>query len=130
MSHTKEPWMAWRDGSDRNLVGPSTNYTVAQCFHTPEVDSCEANARRIVACVNACAGMPTDVLEDKSILKASAEIMQQRDELLSALESLLYEVERGMLPNSGPAQDIAREAIAKAAGYPNPSNSPCMTTGK
>lgn len=86
--HTKEPWMAWKDGSDRILFGPSTNYTAGQCF-PQEVDSCEANARRIVACVNACAGIST---EDLEIITYGGETMniyfdrinQQRDELVAA----------------------------------------------
>lgn len=71
--HTKEPWR-FRE----TLV-----YLASEGgFDLRDAPKAEANARRIVACVNACAGMPTDVLEDKSILKASAEILQQRDDLL------------------------------------------------
>lgn len=51
----------------------------------------EISARRIVACVNACAGIPTDKLEAGSLetvkeIFSSAEYKQQRDELLAALK--------------------------------------------
>ena len=78
VEHTKVPWLAWKDGSGRDLFGPSTNYTVGQCFHTPNIDSCEANARRIVACVNSCAGVTTEELETGGFV---AGLIEQRDEL-------------------------------------------------
>jgi hypothetical protein len=111
--------MSWRDGSGRDFVGPSTNYTVAQCFHTPEVDSTEANARRIVACVNACAGLPTTYLEQTSMLGLSKSyhaqheewgaLNQQRDELLSALKSLAASYER-IKPPGYPKSDAEKQA--------------------
>ena len=61
-----------------------------------EIDLAEAAiASRIVACVNACAGIPTDDLEHGDIAKAlkifaldSATFRRQRDELLAALQSI------------------------------------------
>lgn len=53
--------------------------------------SASANARRIVACVNACAGIPTDDLElcpSGGLLHLAAHsnrLVEQRDELLAAL---------------------------------------------
>lgn len=99
MIHTPEPWIFFKDRSNRVVVGPSTNYTVASCFITPEIDCCEANARRIVAAVNACAGIETYALElmtgELSLLnqithkpqenptKKAAQYRKQRDELLA-----------------------------------------------
>lgn len=54
-----------------------------------EFENSENNARRIVACVNACAGIPTFALEaTKSMdhLEHIELITKQRDELLSALK--------------------------------------------
>lgn len=47
-----------------------------------------ANSRRIVACVNACAGIPTSRIEAGAadILAYSMELKLQRDELLALLE--------------------------------------------
>lgn len=48
-------------------------------------DMAESNARRLVACWNACEGLPTDLLEDESIMKIDSRIRQERDELLEAV---------------------------------------------
>ncbi len=67
MDHTQEPWKqdgyfveSGYEGNDPTRIG-----TVADCRpyvgdSSPEAD---ANARRIVACVNALQGVPTDYLE-------------------------------------------------------------------
>ena len=47
---------------------------------------------------------------------ANACLIAAAPELLEALSGLLKAVERGVLPESGSAQDAARAAIAKATG--------------
>ena len=86
--HTQEPWSYGEDND-----GWYVEKDGLQIAH----GLTEEDARRIVACVNACAGIPTDVLEDESILKADAdlriqreELEKQRDELLAALERLSF----------------------------------------
>jgi hypothetical protein len=95
MSHTKEPWKAFSkiEVNRAFYVGcaiDGTNNVTAITGYSGAGDEEEsiANARRIVACVNACVGIPTDVLEDRSILKASADIMQQRDGLLAVIAEI------------------------------------------
>ena len=92
--HTPEPWF-W-----------SEKYGEV-CFRSKEDDqsygiACpvdlteEANARRIVACVNACAGLPTEVLERYKLGVIGVDYKstkQQRDELLAALERSLESFE-------------------------------------
>ncbi len=68
MSHTKEPWEYAANshyhevnGSDRRIGDTcasscSGNWPLGQ-----------ANARRIVACVNACAGLSTEELEERGL---------------------------------------------------------------
>lgn len=72
-----------------------------------------ANARRIVACVNACRGLPTDELEQKGLVAAVGtqllEADQLRDELLEALEALFHEASQQNLRK-------ANDVIAKAKG--------------
>lgn len=106
------------------------------------VEERKAAARRIVACVNACDGVPTDVLENSTSAYGALTYQQtlrkwaeaQRDELLAALEMALsflegYAVEvdeefgtgRNLaeLEHDGdlPTRVIAvREAIARAKG--------------
>ena len=77
MSHTPEPW---------HLPKGST------CMesNSGEVPRSEANARRIVACVNACAGISTELLEcpGGNVAKVAGRLMKQRDELLAALTEI------------------------------------------
>lgn len=86
--HTPEPWKHVGQG---DIIGANNDDTCAAYLRA---DIGDANARRIVACVNACAGIPTDVLEDKSILKADddlrikrEELEKQRDELLALIKN-------------------------------------------
>jgi hypothetical protein len=73
--HTKEPWEVcdlapsgnpyWRgDGTEIS----SAMGRIADCLLNTfrDIDECRANAARIVACVNACAGIPTDQLSQLS----------------------------------------------------------------
>lgn len=79
-----------------------------------------ANARRIVACVNACRGLPTDELEQKGLVAAVGtkllEVEQQRDELLATLNDLTecyFETTGGELSTPRLAHHLAvyRDAI-------------------
>jgi len=65
MSHTKEPWIV--TGGERikyieARIGNGMLQEIASCM-VCEQGELEANARRIVACVNACAGISTELLE-------------------------------------------------------------------
>lgn len=113
--HTQEPWITHNGGvysakaKDEKLYA---EMSVAAC-HTPE------DARRIVACVNACSGSPTDALEEMQrrgltfgqLAFLHARLQQQRDTLLSALEELNSVSARGFLYDD-PARVKARAAIA------------------
>lgn len=74
----------------------------------------EANARRIVACVNACDGIPTEVLEAGRVAdQLWVHLKSQSDELLAALRhiegaAMDISCERAAI------RDAARAAIAKA----------------
>lgn len=97
MSHTKEPWKVVNRGdeqcSDIDAKGPEGwggDVTIAMNIGND-------TARRIVACVNACAGISTDRLEDlgKPLMnylfgadEHAANLVKQRDELLAALETV------------------------------------------
>lgn len=89
----------------------------------------EANAARIVACVNACEGVDTEDLEhgcyEKLIGKhvevyfAKQDAEAQRDELLAALKNCITAIERTdhyTQADRFEAADKARAAIAKAEG--------------
>ena len=122
--HTKEPWLVtapidcgpeW--GVDAGIWG------IAICADAPGNGTSEANARRIVACVNACAGIPTADLEacpDRGLFHLADHANQlviQRDELLAALENLLKAADLFFAENEGLCgREQARAAIASAKG--------------
>lgn len=103
--HTPEPWEYWEN--DRTGFGVkmprkkktrfgAEPYAVIGGFEQEDRAEMKANARRIVACVNACAGCATEVLETAPVgffnstyghPKYLEEITKQRDELLAALGS-------------------------------------------
>ena len=81
-----------------------------------------ANARRIVACVNACDGISTENLEDnrpvKWVIQQYNNVVKQRDELLKAL-MLAESVYRQNCVNEGEPSsvlDAMQAAILKATG--------------
>lgn len=90
----------------------------------------EADAMRIVACVNACEGCPTGTLEyvgQEEYNAARRLILSQRDKLMSVLEFILRGMDEGHIrcapyfdfdPNAAQAElkhpaDMIREAIAE-----------------
>ncbi len=70
MSHTKEPW----EHINNDVFYEIVSYEPYQWVGDTCGSSCggnvllgEANARRIVACVNACAGLSTEELEERGL---------------------------------------------------------------
>jgi len=72
MNYTKEPWVARRDPSYYGIV--SEVYAGDKFIlgtggvHSPS--ELEANTKRIVACVNACAGITNEALDAGIVKKA------------------------------------------------------------
>lgn len=102
MNYTKEPWCVG-DTTHENgefietaIMALEGRAAIAVCldFGFNNLGMREANARRIVACVNACAGVSNDILENEMFRGAIAgkarliDVIQQRDELLAALKAL------------------------------------------
>lgn len=126
-AHTPEPWAI--DPDDRpgmewnNHIVPANSPGRTICFMshdgTEENVECQANARRIVACVNACAGLPQDALDGgwtsagMSAYAKSLEVL--RDDLLAALD--FYTNPNVYEPDALGRRDditfVARAAIAK-----------------
>lgn len=108
MEHTKEPWrveLSWITGSDGKRI------TCPTACMSRDDDENEANERRIVACVNACAGISDEALESWmnppdggfghphgpwpahiiSLQRATEIVAQQRDDLMAAIRLTLDE---------------------------------------
>lgn len=110
--HTKEPWSV-AGIADEMIVAKVSELAHA---HIATIHHNGNDSRRIVACVNACRGLPTDELEQKGLVAAVGtqllDVEQQRDELLAALKEIA-----GCDPHhQSSAGTIARAAIAKAKG--------------
>lgn len=106
MEHTKEPWATdYRKRPDgmcaQEIFDTATGETIATMSWHPMRNGLftstnrEENARRIVACVNACAGIPTKRLEDpesdqakltKKLFAEWKQLEMQRDKLMDELE--------------------------------------------
>ena len=119
--HTQEPWQVHHDidagewpmimaggvvaGKIIANVNPKSFCCVGGDFvEMPSAD----NARRIVACVNACRGLSTDELEQHGLVSAVGyelmELTKQRDELLEAAKAV---VTRWDTPNWKDAEPTA-----------------------
>lgn len=109
MNHTPEPWEHTGNGDiqgrEDNGYGAG-NVDICSVYLRTVEGRTEANARRIVACVNACVGISTDTLEkekpfssleaerarwygkaiDRAIMVTRLEL--QRDKLLAICEEL------------------------------------------
>ena len=134
--HTPEPWKISHDDSTEewSIVTNQQGSIIANVNEEtgPELVGSDPvmrkmpgleNARRIVACVNACSGIRTEALEHRAhMLNAHddtiAELKRQRDELLEALELARDYV--GCLDTGGPALlgliCVIDDAISKARG--------------
>ena len=64
--HSPEPW--YQDPEDCAWLGGASVFSEKGPVRLCEVS--EADARRIVACVNACAGLPTEALEAGALGRA------------------------------------------------------------
>jgi len=128
-NHTPEPWSIDKYGC---VTAPS----VTALHRSIEVDGfalsgsqlAQLNSQRIVACVNACAGIPDDLLQDddKNIINRYtqhlrneavrqadllAAVTAQRDELLAALKSLDSALEKAWRERTLPAVALDGEQV-------------------
>jgi len=95
MSNTNEPWIACDTGdyADIGCIKFATILGGGALVKVAEVYEHE-DARRIVACVNALVGVPTEWLERftmgnvENVIQQNARLVKQRDELLQELRHI------------------------------------------
>lgn len=121
VKHTAEPWrvvrgeITYRSDDDDQSFGMNCPVDIVD----------DANARRIVACVNALQGVPTEFLEKAvqmgitdvsqgNLFSSRVELRSQRDQLLEALEKMV-QVTKHLQPCQG-TLDRAIQAIASVKG--------------
>jgi hypothetical protein len=137
--HTPGPWYVGKTiDSDCRIYSPAGTHAIARTYG-PDLNGIgvcrltgpenRADARRIVACVNACEGISTEAIEVISKMggvqhkmPVTAALVAQRDELLLALERIA-EIDSYNVQNVGDSSphlvfgacgDIAMQAITKA----------------
>lgn len=123
--HTPEPWSHTDNSWEISTIYDSDSNIVCEVEIDSEVTAetqekfealKKANARRIVACVNACQGLTTaHLVRFKTMLgtmEQASRIERQRDELLAALSLCLPEL-RGWMSCHG--EDIGTIEAIKAA---------------
>lgn len=119
-NHTKEPWTL--DGRtvyalDKKGVNIFSAWVQGTNISDDELTS---NARRIVACVNACEGIETDELNEYCAVSAKEyqDIERQRDLLLDALDRIAWSRKLGEKPSKHveAMERIAINAIASVKG--------------
>lgn len=145
--HTKEPWRVrdesekgfgvWVDAPEAMVSNPGGRSYPRQILEDEEYPEKLADARRIVACVNACAGVPTEILQSwlnppdgqmglphgpwhRHLVALGAE----RAELLAALEGVLPFLTGSWWPGiaADAAIDRAIAIVRKAEGVlPEPA---------
>ena len=97
MEHTPEPWQVipWPSAGATSL-GVATKGTADGLIAMMSVSHKlrEVNARRIVACVNACVGLPTDVLEANTV----KELMAMAYPITPAETEAALELAKTLLP--------------------------------
>lgn len=120
--HTPEPWSI--DSEESPLDYEMDYWVTSDDLDRVCLAVTYANARRIVACVNACDGISTECLETRLVdpFTSVRGLTEQRDELLAALKEYIEaadETVRGedgvaAMLRFGEADKAARAAIAKA----------------
>lgn len=96
--HTKEPWHLSQDGQHiLSRTGELSFAHVAEVFH--ELD----DARRIVACVNVCAGISTEALEGGTAPVLTADVARDAERYRWLLKQAWFQqaADRFDLPDGG-----------------------------
>lgn len=110
-----------RDGFPRQITGGFRGRIVADTCG----DDAVANARRFVACWNACEGIDTEQLEPKMLgnqIAAKMEVIEQRTALVAAITGLLNCTEL----NLDDMEDDTRTAIETARALIDGKTSPAQ----
>ena len=89
--HTKGPWAV--NYTKFSEVRTESGAVIARCVKLTSLTNLEANARRIVACVNACEGVRTEHLETNlpidELVGWHSEALREIEALIASLPELL-----------------------------------------
>ena len=85
--HTNGPWVV--NYTKFSEVRAENGAVIARCVKLTSLTNLEANARRIVACVNACEGVSTKHLENNLPIR---ELVTRYNEALREIEAMKDEI--------------------------------------
>ncbi|MGX5834764.1 hypothetical protein ACWIJ6_11595 [Aeromonas piscicola] len=120
--HTQEPWKLYRNDQS---VGDARGYAVCDVWPRGDdgmaSEEGKANARRIVACVNACEGIDTDLLEKATSMRLDLNLVKKPGmvEILQKASKAINEAASKMQAFDESLQQASRyinQALAKAKG--------------
>lgn len=92
MKHTKEPWHVCDPTEQIHAVRAETGRIVADVGYSDTDAQNRMNARRIVACVNACAGVTTEELEQGGFVTGLIERLEEKERQRDALQEELENI--------------------------------------
>lgn len=124
MKHTKGPWHIGQGNGEgfifpetgrmRMEMGGTTLYPICKITTGWSEEEDQANARRIVACVNACEGIPTAALECQAKKQITLKVIEDNEALLKALTGMLEVFCDHPETDEMACVQSAREAVLKA----------------
>ena len=92
MKHTKEPWHVCDPTEQIHAVRSEAGRIVADVGYSDTDAQNRMNARRIVACVNACAGVTTEELEQGGFVTGLIERLEEKERQRDALQEELENI--------------------------------------
>lgn len=110
--HTAEPWKFRKAKTVTHIFNAARPIAKIGSGHVENPQD-ESNARRIVACVNACEGIDTlqlEILDVKTTLDGADELIKQRDQLKQQRDKLLAMVKTIVQSNDAPPGATIGEA--------------------
>lgn len=92
MKHTTEPWHFCEPTETLHALRAETGRVVADVGYSDTDAQNRMNARRIVACVNACAGVTTEELERGGFVSGLIERLEEKERQRDALQEELENI--------------------------------------
>lgn len=92
MKHTTEPWHVCEPTEALHAVRAEAGRIVADVGYSDTDAQNRMNARRIVACVNACAGVTTEELEQGGFVTGLIERLEEKERQRDALQEELENI--------------------------------------
>ena len=115
--HTPGPWAV--NFTKFSEVRAENGAVIARCLKLTSLTNLEANARRIVACVNACEGVSTKHLENNLPIR---ELVTRHNEVLREIEALKAE-RAGLVDDINALKDETQSQRDKILGLASAQDS-------